>query len=925
MNMSDGENDGLPQDPPSSDLQPAPAEKPIDGDASNSIDDQDATSKNAVPLAPNADDIGLPPGDDATIADDDLDQDENDGLSGTVDPPKVETGQEELKISATENDDPVGSAVPKENPAPIGDGSGRTHEEENSEEEDYRKHVEKRDETQASLADATLAACGATLVDKLLDKYDQGEQAILAPGLHVVVGPSPFALAWAFGHKNSHGTFAIEVGGQRLNGKPHNLRKVIDTYKSDGFITTIVDRNAAKYGPFWQCNEDLDAIDRKAKAEQLSLVFILPPKVMNEFSHSKEQLGAIKGLNRDMSPEPVSVLKDLIEEICPPERLEVAENLSISAQSNAFEPVFAALKDRDFDTVFETLKTEGMATLEAKWDVLFNGAMVHPKTRDPAAATAMYLGAYFPGLPRRIFQHVWGILQVTIREIWREPVINPDSEDNPRPWRDSSDDDALFEIGLSMKKRPDGVSCAAFSSAAKAEYFAELISARTPEPYEKLSASMLFIVRPLNLGHAVSEPAARLLARLIQDDHGYEASAQDIAKSCFSIVREHRRTVEEALIEARHSLLNLQNANATAFDFVIAQLTALYQDGQNEHLAYLGPEFIVRCLKEFSRGADTDVPAAVMRELWAEARNTYSEEDTQNLDFWRLLITGMTYVIGMKNAVGFLAGVFQNDPGAFLIYGRGASNGLLPIDVADAFADSVEEFQNSQGVEQAWKFGATTALATYWMHVATETDHGSQGKSPNSRFIHAVANCFLTTLGYSYLANLSQMSKELGEQSKSFYRLDKKREGTLARALVIGQMRLLYEAKGSDFEFIRKAVDNSQQGSRFRHDDRWTADAGSRFEDFDIWCRNHAGSAGLAMLIAEARISKRTAVDVIEEAIKVAPDADVAKKILSGSTAFLVDDFDRRHTAFGRSQQELKDFDWLVEMLGSLKRHFDAE
>ncbi|MDJ0821016.1 MAG: hypothetical protein QNJ09_04280 [Paracoccaceae bacterium] len=863
-------------------------------------------------------------GDGAFAVEPPVSEDETDAPTPNSEPAAAADGSE------PPNDDPplgAASSSPEPDPSPRTESpSSQSSEESEQRQYSERSYQDKLDDTERGLRDELLQRVGDDKVQQLTSIYTRhnANEDSISPGLHVVFGHTTFGMAWASRRTTPGDTKCITVGTQQSKGKPHDLKSVVERYKSAQVLVVEVDKNAAQFGPFWQKNKDIAEIDRSAKQANLALVFLVPDEVRLDWRQESEQLEQLWGREVGIEPGPWKAVKTLLTEHARPDVEKLASEVTVQLEGEDLGTVFDAWCDDDFDTVMSILENDGTSKVVAEWNEMFRKVAVDGMNREPVAAAALFLGSNFPALPQHLFNEVWGILQSVLKAKWTEPVIKDERDFNPREWREAYDDEALIEINLKMRRSSGGRRKARFSSHRMAEHYAELISESAQSLDLLLTSSIFSFVRPLNLGEDVSKPAARLFVSQVRARYGDGASSSAIARELFEVIREHRREADEAISAFLHEHALLQHSEGSEVKAILLHAHALDKSRQAEELVFEAPSFIILVLREFFDEKAAERALDVVRHLWDIAKSEGHDEQTK-ADFWRQVVIGTVYGIDHEQAITVLGDLFDYDPDVFFTHGRGASAGLWLETLPEALRAAAQSYELQKERSEVWTFGAITGLVTFWMHWAAQIGRKTSSPIAAPATTEALSRVFLTKRGVWLLTHLSEITQELHTVASSRDReMDETRQSTLARSLLFQQLRMLYGVNGNEFEAIRKAVDGSGSKGRFADNERWLAPKPGekkKFPEFDTWRRKHAACSGLAMIIGEVLIRDADPGERVLAACEAAPNPDVARQVVKNGLLFLDNDLAKVRRVLKTDQTRRDSFDHLGI---TLRKMYDA-
>lgn len=772
------------------------------------------------------------------------------------------------------------------------------------------------DAAEGKLHDILLNEAGDVLRKSLVEVFAQ--PGVMEPGLRFVEAPSPFGYVWALRHSlTPKDAKYVRVGHQTMGSRPDQLTRIVERYRMSDVLGVIVDESSYKNRLFWQKNRNLSVVDEAAKQASLALVVLISPQLKRKLDRDADLLDQIAEFQEKLVPSAEEALYRLLETNGAPGVSDLAKNAALTTANDAFQSAFNMLREGNTEALKTLLKTEGLSGLETSRQQKFRNAAVNLNSRDPAAATALFLGANFHALPSRLFERIWVILHACIEEYWPEPVMREQSEDNPRPWRDYGSDEALSEIGLRMKRSSDGTRRAEFSSQGEAQRYAELLAEHAPNVDNVLFECLFGIVRPLNYGHEVIEPAAKLFARHLQDTLGRNSDPDGIARSFFNVICEHRQSADEAIAATQRERHLLETAHGSVLSVIRAELAALERLRSAEHLVDTVPSFVVRSLQEYYEVEAAGAQLSVVQALWKISLKEFRDEDERIIDFWRQIITGMSYGIDPMGATGFLANLFDCDPNAFFTLGPGASRGLSVTVLPASIEAAADTYSAERGAARAWTFGGVAALVTYWMHLGANSEASTGAALTAPELINAVAKILLSREGVKCLKGLSDLTRELAARPGAKEELAPIREGTLSRSLLFSQLRLLYGLSGGEFDRLTREIDARPGG--FRTAQRWSASSGAHFPEFDRWRRLSAGSAGAAIIASEAILSGADVSERIAKICNAAPDEQEAAAILKDSSDFLRQDLRRVAKAINPDKRRQEDFRRLDNTLRTLR------
>lgn len=752
------------------------------------------------------------------------------------------------------------------------------------------------------------------------------------PGLHVVVALPPFGLAWILGQPNAEEARYISHNGVLRQGAGAELPRLVKRYADDKVLAISIEDSAAVNRLFWNSNKDLQTLNQAACEACLHLFLLLSPAQIDALTWNIELREDLKARACALSPPIDEVFIRLIG-VC--FREETAKNLKTSAENAnlrndhvLLEKAFSDLCDKSANDLRRTLRESDEVAIRETWRKNFVDTVIAEHTREPAAAAALFIGANFPDLTAELFRQMSEIAFICAHNHWPEPAKpDPDhpTEETPRQWRSGVFDDAMVEVGLTMRTGPDGVRRAGFESNAAARFYAKAFAEQASTIEDALFRGIVGIGQPLDRGAELFDPFARLFARRIRDSYGQNARSDVVAQEIVEVIRWHRRDAEEALGAFKEEHEKLTTKQGDLIKMILTAVEAEKHQAAIRHLDAVAPEFIRHTLVNLRRDSLEDGAVETVEAIWENIRRAFphADRDEQERRFWRQTVTGAMFAADTKGAITRLEGLFGLDPRALATMANGAYGGIRDgetiapmtlLHTLDAASTAIDDATDKR--VQAWRIGAFLALLTIWMHDSVKGD--GDELAPDT-FVAGVAARLLSKPVSEMLRMLPRVCFELDRALGGKAENNPWASGILSRQLSTARLRMLYSARGREFDQLATAVDDRDDAEGFRDPDRWSVDAGKAgYGRFDTWRRETLSSLGVAFLAKTALVRKTEPAAMVVKVLSEIPDA--GKRLRDGSKTARRDLrlFDRAIRPDRARRETLRDLDTVLKTFDAL-------
>ena len=775
----------------------------------------------------------------------------------------------------------------------------------------------KRDREEGKLRNLFVSEAGSNLDQELLKIYESGRD--LSLGLHVVVGPLAFVLAQIIGCASTSRDAKFTLRGKQLVDSPaERLSTLPKRYRGERLLVVVLDEQAKENTPFWAKNQNLDAVDQAARAEDMTLVLTCSQRLFAKLDLSADLLEGLRKFNLALDPKSSDAFKLLLASCGPPGAEEMVLENGLDEGSDLFMSALGALSNNDREALIQTLNAAGDGALDAQWRQVFS-RVVGERSREPAAASALYLGAHFPGMSRSDFRVLWEKLRLCAAHYWTPPVFSEDDSDPPRRWRDDDGfDDALREIGLLMKSAQDGVRRSSFSSSIAAEHFVGYLATEASDLDEALFKGLVSVGQPLLHKEEILEPFANLLARYIRDIYGNDGDPACVAEVICSLIRHHRADRVAGLRvlqrEFQAEYVSIDELDRMMEQLISDTLTALQRD---DHILNVAPEFIFRTIWSYRPGSDSEDRLKDIRALWGEAMIYLRKSGEDEVRFWRQMISGALFRVNPRRAVGVLGEEFNNDPRVIMRLGEDASRGLGPDALKVAIGTTAAAMNDAKGIELAWNVLAHAALLALWMHASANVTEPTDNLLSGDDLIGAIAPTLFSREGIELMSHLPEMMLYLAKKTQ--VKVDTMHfDGTINRQIVTAFLRMHYGLKGKEFNAFTAEIDGMRTAN-FWDERRWSKSATDTFPNFGAWSRATAAGIGAAILAKEIDLSHADPSERINFVLGCVPDPSLARRIMARAWKFQRHDLEKAWAAIGRKTARETDMLRMKELLSTLE------
>lgn len=727
-----------------------------------------------------------------------------------------------------------------------------------------------------------------TSIDRQLREIYVDRNPIEA-GLHFAVNPIAFVLASVLeGSRDPKCAKFTTRGRQVQNQATDKLTELIERYKEETVLAVMLDEKAADNKIFWGRNKDFGKIDAAAKDADLALVVICDPASFSKFKPNSDVLQGIRDHEFDMAMNASDAFRLLLETCGPPGVSDGLQDAPLNPHSDLFASAFDALATDSHEVLRTMLEEAKEGVFDSKWQDILATVVLGDTTREPAAASALFLGANYPGLPFESFRRLWGFLYKVTVFHWDEPIEPRNSNEAlARRWRPADADAALSEIGLEMKSGQDGIRRCTFGSSVAAGRYAELLASRSAPFCEALFEGLLYN-QPLEHGAEFVGPFSKQFASFLRGRYGNDLNSGRLAELLVFVIRDHRRSADsgssllEQLQPERLSEEQLKQL------FLLETIKQHFKEQErDEHLFGTVPEFVIETIESYRMTKDRDTVLRDISAVWEKAKSYFDSGHELEARFWRTLVTGLRFRVTTADATRDLGELYEYDAGELLGFARNAGRGIYDTTLVPVIISASVGFGQALDKRQVtWNAITYSSLLEIWMHESANVPPHALTALSGEGLIEAIAPVLFSKNGARSMEHISRAMIVLSEKTNDVRAREQNWDGVIARKLNIAYLRMIFGLKGKEFNTFAREVDGPNLSYDYWDVRRWA----SAFEtgeaaEFQKWHRKVAQTVGPAVFLRELQLSDADPAERLGCVLDAAPDAQFARALLH---AFLI-------------------------------------
>lgn len=287
------------------------------------------------------------------------------------------------------------------------------------------------------------------LTSEKAEQIGVGPLAVLASD---IVGPS-LAIAAAVCQASTIQYVRLSDNRFDMGSDAGQLAALIqDTLASSPEADLIVDaRVTAQHPPFWQLNKSLSAARVACAAAGIRALVIVRKE---DFKRETNRDGMDEWRKNSMSLQQIerAIVVALAEE--EDDRLQRDPAKSslerrLDLHERHVQELWDALADDGLSAFVDELGKGFEASRAGRREELFRQAVINPETRNPAQATALFLGAFLPDLRRQNFLEIHQHLHVIAGANWRPRKKDQDGE--IEKWDATPSDFDRAHVGITFE------------------------------------------------------------------------------------------------------------------------------------------------------------------------------------------------------------------------------------------------------------------------------------------------------------------------------------------------------------------------------------------------------------------------------------------------------------------------------------------